>query len=60
MKNIPYKKFYLTINKDDEIEVGIIFIYNGDQSDIKVQARRKKEVSKKESIGTIYETIEIY
>lgn len=56
------KKFYLDINKNDDISVNIIFIFDGDQHDIKVEAFKKKQfrIKRHGAIKTSYEAIDVF
>ena len=55
------KRFYLDINKNDDISVNIIFIFDGDQHDIKVEAFKKKQfrIKRHGAIKTSYEAIDV-
>lgn len=55
------KKFYLNINKNDDISVNIIFIFDGDRHDIKVEAFKKKQfrIKRHGAIKTSYEAIDV-
>ena len=55
------KKFYMDINKNDDISVNIIFIFDGDHHDIKVEAHKKKQfrIKRHGAIKTSYEAIDV-
>jgi len=52
------KKFYLELDKGDDIKVEIIFVCKGDQKDINVKLYRKMEIKKGMFIEPYYDPIE--
>jgi len=54
------KKFYVNLEKNDTVNIDIIFIYRGDEPAIKVKAYRKKEIMRGNEIETVNEIIDVF
>lgn len=54
------KKFYVNLEKNENINIDIIFIYRGNEPAIEVKAYRKKEIMRGNEIETVNEIIDVF
>jgi len=54
------KKFYIDINKNDDIKVTVFFICKSDKKDIMVKAFKEIEIRRDKEIETHYEVIDVF